>query len=239
VLSFIVPAYNEEQLLGRTLSAIHRSAAELGEPFEIVVANDGSTDRTAAIAAEHGATVVTVAHRQIAATRNSGARAARGEWLCFVDADTVVNVDVLRAATHALRGGAVGGGCSFRFDGRVPLYARLLTSSTMAAFRWMRLASGCFIFCRRDAFERIGGFDQRLFGAEEAALSWAMHRQGRFVILRHEVLTSGRKLRAHSTGEVLKLLARLAIGGKRSVKSREGLDLWYGDRRHDPEVPRS
>ncbi len=126
VISFIVPAHNEEALIGRTLSALHESARALGEPYKIVVANDASTDRTEAIALEHGARVVGVNRRQIAATGNAGARAATGEMFIFVDADTVVTARVLRAALRALRAGAVGGGCSVRLDGRLPLYAIVL-----------------------------------------------------------------------------------------------------------------
>jgi hypothetical protein len=86
-LSYFFPAHNEEALLGRTLAALHESARELSEPYEVVVANDASTDRTGQIALEHAARVVAVDRRQIAATRNAGAQAAMGELLIFVDAD--------------------------------------------------------------------------------------------------------------------------------------------------------
>ena len=78
VISFIVPAYNEERLLGAALDALHAAARAAGEPYELIVVDDASTDRTATIAADHGAALVSVAHRQIAATRNSGARQATG-----------------------------------------------------------------------------------------------------------------------------------------------------------------
>src|SRR5262245_9002167 len=110
-VSFIIPAYNEEQLLGRTLNAIDQAARILGEPVEVIVADDASTDRTAAIAQEHGAHLVSVKCRQIAATRNAGARAANGDMFVFVDADTIVTEAAVRAAIAAMRGGAVGGGC--------------------------------------------------------------------------------------------------------------------------------
>src|SRR5688572_21460895 len=90
MISFIIPAYNEELLLGRTLRALDDAARGLGEPFEIIVVDDASTDRTADVAREHGARVVSVNRRQIAATRNAGAREASGELLFFIDADTVV-----------------------------------------------------------------------------------------------------------------------------------------------------
>jgi glycosyltransferase involved in cell wall biosynthesis len=235
VISFIIPAYNEEQLLGRTLTALTAAARALGQPFEIVVVDDASTDRTAAIAREHGARVVPVRHRQIAATRNAGARAANGEMFVFIDADTVVTDGAVAAAVEAMRRGAAGGGCAFRFDGRLPLYGRILAAVAGPLYRTLGLASGCFLFCTREAFRSVGGFDEGLFGAEEAAMSLALRRHGRFVVLREFVTTSGRKLRAHSAREVLGLLARLALAGPKSVRRREGLELWYGQRRPDPE----
>jgi len=233
-LSFIVPAYNEERLLGSTLAAINNVIAVIPESAEVIVVDDASADSTPTIAGSHGARVVSVHRRQIAATRNAGARESRGEWLVFVDADTIVNESVVRAAIAAMRVGAAGGGCTLRFDGRLPLYARLLVGGFLPVYRALRLAAGCFIFCTRAAFDAAGGFDERLFAAEEAILSRALRRQGRFVILREHVTTSGRKLRAHSAGEILGGLLRLAVAGPKALRRRDGLDIWYGVRRRDP-----
>jgi glycosyltransferase involved in cell wall biosynthesis len=237
MISFIIPAYNEEQLLGRTLTVLTAAARALRQPFEVVVVDDASTDRTAAIAREHSARVVAVEYRQIAATRNAGAKVANGEMFVFIDADTVVTNSAIAAAVGAIRRGAVGGGCAFHFDGRLPLYGRIMAAMAGPLYRALGLASGCFLFCTREAFRAAGGFDDGLFGAEEAALSRALRRQGRFVILRESVTTSGRKLRAHSAREVLGLLVRLALAGPKSVRRREGLELWYGERRPDPQSP--
>lgn len=234
MISFIIPAFNEEQLLGRTLCAITDVGVTLDEPFEVLVVDDASTDRTAEVASESGARVVSVNHRQIAATRNAGARATTGELLFFIDADTIVNTPVVRAAIDALRGGAAGGGCAVRFDGRIPLYGRVLIGVTMPFYSWLRLAAGCFLFCTREAFVAAGGFNEEFFGAEEVVMSRALGRQGRFVVLRESVITSGRKLRAHSAVEIVGLLARVAFRGRKAVGRREGLDLWYGPRRNDP-----
>ena len=235
MISFIVPAYNEERLLGATLDALRAAALATGEPYELIVADDGSTDHTAAIAAQHGAILVSVAHRQIAATRNSGARKANGDWLIFVDADTLVSEAVVRSAVEALRSGAVGGGAAVEFDGTVPLYARLLLPVLVRSFRWAGLAAGCFLFCTRHAFAAVGGFDEAFYGAEELVMSRALKRQGRFVVLRQAVITSGRKLRTHSVREMLAILARLALRGPGAVKQRQGMDLWYAERREDPQ----
>ena len=72
-----------------------------GEPYEVIVVVDASTDRTHEIALRHGARVVPVNFRQIAATRNAGGRSAVGELLFFVDADTVVTTLAVRAAVRA------------------------------------------------------------------------------------------------------------------------------------------
>lgn len=234
MISFIVPAYNEEQHIRRTLEAIHRAAESVCEQYEIVVADDASSDRTGAIAAECGALVVQVSLRQIAATRNAGARAAAGDLLFFVDADTIVTPDAVGCAVALMRAGAVGGGATVRFDGALPLHFRALAATTVAISRLTRLSLGCFMFCTRAAFEAAGGFNERLFAAEEIALSRALKRQGRFRILRETVTTSGRKVRAHSGWEVWRALGNAALHMLGIVRGRRGLDAWYGGRRHDP-----
>ena len=235
MISFIVPAYNEERLLGATLDALHVAGRALDEPYELVVVDDGSTDRTAVIAQDHGAMLVSVAHRQIAATRNSGARRANGELFIFVDADTIVNEAVVRSAVGALRRGACGGGAAVEFDGAVPLYARLLMPVLVRLFRATGMATGCFLFCTRRAFVAVGGFDEAFYGAEELVMSHALKRHGKFVVLRQAVLTSGRKLRTHSVREMLMVIGRLALHGPKAVKQRQGMELWYAERREDPQ----
>ena len=234
-LSFIIPAHDEERLLGPTLKAIAVASGALGERPQVIVADDASTDRTATVAREHGAFVVAVNRRQIAAARNAGASAATGEMLVLVDADTIVDAAVVRAAVQAMHSGAVGGGCAVRFDGRLPLYGRVLAAITVPLYRAIRLASPCFLFCTRAAFRATGGWDETLFAAEEIAMSQALRRHGRFVILRDSVTTSGRKLRTYSARELLGTLLRLALSAPASVRTRDGLDVWYGERRPDPD----
>jgi glycosyltransferase involved in cell wall biosynthesis len=225
MISFVIPAHNEAELIGRTLAAAHRAARALGEPYEVVVADDASTDGTAAIARDHGARVVGVNFRQIAATRNAGARAAAGEVLVFVDADTVVTPRALRAAVRALRRGAAGGGCAVRFDGPVPLYAAVLERAVLPVLLpALGIAPGCFLFCTRQAYLAAGGFDEALHWSEEVAFGRRLRRRGGFVLLGEPVFTSGRKLRARSALGLLLVAARLALG------RREGLEYWYGPR---------
>jgi glycosyltransferase involved in cell wall biosynthesis len=231
VISFVIPAHNEEGLIGATVRAVHDAAA--GLEHEVIVADDGSTDRTAEVARGEGAVVVRIEARHIAAARNAGARASSGEMLVFVDADTIVPREALREAVRAIEAGAVGGGASIQFDRWVPLYARLMVGVIAWLFRLLRLTGGCFLFCRRDAFEAAGGWDERYFVGEEVHLCRALKRFGKFVIVRTRVTTSGRKLRTYSAREVMGTLLRLSARGMNAGRTREGADLWYGERRKD------
>ena len=233
MISFVVPAHNEEHLLGATLDAIYASAHDLNSPFEVVVVDDASTDATAAIAAGRGATVLTVSLRQIAAVRNAGAFASRGEFLIFVDADTLVNTAVVRAAVAAMNAGAVGGGANVMWDGRLPVWAHALASITLWTMWLGNWAAGCFVFCTRESFEQTGGFDPHLYATEEIGFSRALNRRGRFVLLRETVTTSGRKLRTHGAGELLRMAAALSVRGLAGLRDRRSLPLWYGERRHE------
>jgi len=236
LISFVIPAWNEESVLGPTLEAVSVAARHLTEPWEVIVVDDSSTDRTAEIARQHGARVVTVQHRQISGTRNAGARAAQGDLLIFIDADTIVTPEVVRAAVEAVRAGAIGGGCAIRYSGRIPAYLRVFVPIEVWFAQRMRIAFGCFLFCTRAAFEAVGGFDTTLYATEEVTLSLALRRQGRFVCLRECVSTSGRKLRTHSTVEWFIQIYRITFARQRYIRDRSAMGVWYGDRRPDPDL---
>lgn len=231
MLSFVIPAYNEERCLPGTLRAIHEAAGALALDYEIVVADDASTDATARLAAAGGARVVSASNRQIARTRNCGARAALGERLVFVDADTRVNPAVVAAALRALDAGAVGGGATPVFEEGAPRWARWTMVLVIGSMRLANLAAGCFVFCTRDALDAAGGWDERHFAGEELMLSLALGRQGRFVMLRETVATSPRKFVARTAGETLWLTIKLLARGLGGVRRREHTGFWYDGRR--------
>lgn len=231
VLSFVIPAHNEEALLGDTLRTLAASAATLREAHEIIVVDDDSTDRTATIAHEFGARVVRVRLRHIAAARNAGAREAQGDILVFIDADTLVPASVLAAAVRTIRDGAVGGGAMPLMDSDRPRWAAWTVTIVVSVLRTARWAAGCFVFARRDAFERVGGFDERYFASEEIHLSRALKKHGRFVIVDERVITSARKARQFSAAQTLRQFLRALWPG--TLKRRERLPFWYGGRRDE------
>lgn len=234
MLSFIVPAHNEESSIAAVVAAISGAATSAGATFEIVVVDDASTDATSERAAAAGARVVPVGYRQIAATRNAGARAALGETFVFVDADTLIGSDVVVGVLGAMASGAVGGGAAIRFDEPVPRWVKWLLPACLWVFRRLRFTGGCFLFASRTAFEAVGGFDETLYASEELALCRALRTKGELVILRESVLTSGRKLRTYSGWEILRGAMRIALAGRAGVQDRSRLDIWYAPRRPDP-----
>ena len=228
MISFIVPAHNEEVWVGRCVSAVHSALESIGEPYEIIVVDDASSDATDAIARQQGARVIRAEHRQIAATRNAGARQARGDIFFFVDADTLVNAPAIQSALRSIRAGAAGGGCFPRFEGWLPLWVRLTMLVLERLARWLRfLPSGACLFCTRSAFEIAGGFNEDYYAAEDVVFVAALKRQGRFIIPAETVVTSGRKARAYSFRSLAWLSTRLILRGPRGLRSRRGLEYWY------------
>jgi len=234
MISFVVPAHNEQTCLPATLAAIHDSARALDLTYEIIVVDDASTDATAQIALDHKARVVSVNRRQIAATRNSGARAALGDRIFFVDADTTINSRTLQEALKAMDRGAVGGGGAVWISWRekLPLYAYPLTAGLFIFPKLIGFTGGAFMFCTREAFQATGGFDERLYWSEEGAFTMALRRQGRFYVPWRPVLTSGRRMRKNSGGELLLGGLRMLFSPVKFFTHRASVEkIWYDSNR--------
>lgn len=239
MISFIVPAHNEQACLGRTLHAIHESAGVVGLPYEVIVVDDASTDATAKVARQNNARVVRVNHRQIAATRNAGGRAARGDRLFFVDADTTINPRAVASALRYMRQGAAGGGAPAWPDKNdpVPLYVRFLGVFALLFPKLAGFSGGAFMFCTRQAFQATGGFNERLYWAEEGVFALALRREGRFAGLWDRVLTSGRRFRKISGLQLLAGGVRVALSPIKMLTQRASVEkIWYDSNRADDDT---
>src|SRR5439155_1198195 len=142
MISFIVPAYNEEHELSGTLAAIHAAASKASASYEIIVVDDASTDATPEIASRAGAKVIRINRRHIAASRNAGGRAAQGEYLFFIDADTRINRAHITGAIAAMDAGYAGGSARVNMDGLIPIWGRWTRSRCMS-IQSRRSASRC------------------------------------------------------------------------------------------------
>ncbi len=236
--SIIVPAYNEEKLLPATLTAIREAAgamAQAGCEWELIVCDNNSTDRTAAIAREHGGQVVFEAINQIGRARNTGAAAATGDWLLFIDADSLANPELFAAVIARCRDhGVLAGGCAMNQDLDHRLFAWLteVWNFTSRTLGWM---AGSFIFVRTEAFRTVGGFDLSQFAGEEITLSRRLKKLARErnqrieIITEQRLLTSGRKMTLYSKREQASLILRSLFLPFFTWRRRQ--DWWYDGRR--------
>ena len=238
-ISIVVPAYNEERLLGASLGQIKLAAEAFTRSsweVELVVCDNNSTDRTAEIAAAAGAKVVFEPVNQIARARNAGAAAATGDWLVFVDADSHPNADLFADVAEQIKSGrCLAGGVTIRLDEDL-LIPRLVTRLWNFVSRTGRWLAGSFIFVETAAFRKIGGFSRELFAAEELELSKRLKILARetdreiIVLHRHPIVTSARKMRLYSAGEHFSILVKFMFNRK-ALTRREDCGLWYDGRR--------
>lgn len=239
-ISVIVPAFNEEKLLGASLAEIKSAAAaflQRGWQFELVVCDNNSTDRTADIARAAGARVIFEPVNQIARARNTGASIATGDWLVFVDADSHPGAKLFAdVAREIATGKTLAGGVTIRLDENL-FVAGLITGLWNWTSRFNRLMAGSFIFVEAAAFRELGGFHNELYAAEELELSqrlkkMAQARKQQVVILhRHPIKTSARKMRLYSTRELLSFFVRSIFRHRQTIRDRDAVYLWYDGRR--------
>ncbi len=239
-ISVVIPAFNEEKLIGATLRSIQAADAAfsgLGWEMETVVCDNNSTDGTAELARAAGARVVFEPVNQIARARNTGAAAAGGEWLVFVDADSRPERELFAEVAGEIQSGrCLAGGCTVRMDERHFL-GDCGTSLWNLISRVAKWTAGSFIFCETAAFRKIGGFNMELFASEEIDLSKRLkklaRREGKKVVIlhRHPLLTSARKLSLYSRREYARLLTRMIFHPRKSTRSREACQPWYDGRR--------
>ena len=216
-LSFVIPARNEEALVGETLEAILASVAhasgvsrnDLWLPdtsFEVVVADDGSEDSTAAIvgifADDAGVRLVPSVGRTCAAARNAGTAASTGRVICFVDADTIVPQN---AANRVLLHHEDEGRCLvlYRLASREPGIRAWLWWSFWGLARHLPLERAksmpAFMSCDRAHFESYGPFKESCAIAEEWPLTGAAYRY------HHERFLYDRSLTARTSSRRMEL----------------------------------
>ena len=235
--SFIIPAYNEEKFLKKTVESLRESiaGAKIISSGEIIVVDNCSTDRTAEIAKNIGVNLVNEPVRQISRARNAGARHAKGAILFFIDADTSIEVEHLTVACEEiLKEKAYGGGALIQFDDHQDKF--FLGVLIPAFWNWVsktfRMAAGSFLFCRKEDFEEIKGFPETMYAGEELAFVRKLKKLNRksdqkFKILNcAPVITSSRKLSWYGNGQIV-LYLFLLFFFPLAVRFRKLCWFWY------------
>jgi len=240
-ISLIIPAYNEAEFLPQLLETVDaaRQCYRYGAAaIEVIVADNGSTDRTAAIAAGRGCAVELVEERRIASARNGGARRAVGEVLAFVDADMKIHDQTFNAIEDALEmAKVVAGATGVRLE-RWSLGIALTYALFMIMVWTLKMDTGV-VFCRREDFETVGGYDERRFFAEDVQFLLDLRRIGRrrgqrLIRLRTvKALASCRKFDTFGDWHYFTDLFRLMplVLRSPSATNQFAKDYWYGDQR--------
>ena len=221
-LSFVIPARNEETLVGEAVEAILASVARASAvsrkdlwlpdtPFEVVVVDDASEDATAAVVAgfaDAGVQLIECIGGTCAAARNAGSAASSGRVLCFVDADTVAPEN---AVDRILRLHEDDDRCLvlYQLVSREPGIRAWLWWTFWGLARRLPLAKAkampAFMSCDRSHFERYGPFDESCAIAEEWPLTGAAYRYHRERFLNDRSLTartSSRRMELQTFGYV-------------------------------------
>ncbi|MGA2915372.1 MAG: glycosyltransferase [Sedimentisphaerales bacterium] len=228
--SIIIPAFNEAAYLGSTLAFVRDAQTYLpNRSGEVIIVDNNSTDQTAQIAKSFDCTVVFEPINQISRARNRGAEAAKGKYLIFLDADTTLSEQLLIETLKLLDSGQIaGGGTVLDSSGTKLLRVKLLIKFWNFISKFRKLAAGLYLFCLKQAWVDIGGFDETVYIAEELIFSkhlkkWAKKHNMNFRILDIPIQTSLRKFYWFS---YKKMVFNLAIGF--FVKgNKDKCRIWY------------
>ncbi|MEM7103317.1 MAG: glycosyltransferase [Bacteroidota bacterium] len=202
LISFVIPAFNEEAYITNTLQQLHtalKSVEQTALSWEIIVCNNNSSDCTAQLAKDMGANVVFEPKNQISKARNTGAATAKGDWLIFLDADSYPNEGLLLEVVQIIKTDKhIGFGTTITVkDGS--LFNKLRMERLNPFFRFFKFSGGVFLGCRKQDFETIEGFSDELYALEEFDFIFRLKqlgkksRKGFTVLHKHPVITSGRK----------------------------------------------
>lgn len=248
-ISLIIPAFNEEGYLPALLDSVDAARARYTcgvAEIEVIVADNSSTDRTAEIARSRGCVVASVAIPAIAASRNGGARIASGEVVAFVDADCTIHPETFNVIERTMSSPrAVVGATGARFS-RSSVGIAVTTLIGETVFRLARFDIGV-VFCRREDFTMIGGYNEDLLCAEDvefiAALKKIGRRRGqRFVRAKGaRAITSARKFDSRGDWHYFRMAPPSALYSmlfnrtalQRQVGASRISEYWYDVRRGD------
>jgi len=239
-ISLVIPAYNEATCLPRLLDTIDAARDRYNggrEAIEVIVADNGSTDDTAAIAKARGCVVAPVAKRMIAASRNGGAAAATAPILCFVDADMQIHPDTFNAIARAMQNSRIVGGATGVTMERWSV-GIALTFAMILPLVWLTGMDTGVVFMRRADFIETGGYPEGRHFAEDVAFLFKLIRLGRsrgqrMTRLRaYKSIASVRKFDRYGDWHYFWMMPRLAIGTVLPQASDHptARKYWYEDR---------
>lgn len=236
-ITLVIPAFNEERYLGETIKNVRRAEKEYKKKYsnadiELLVVNNNSTDNTEQVARDHGARVVFEKKNQIAASRNAGGRAAKGEIVAFLDADNHVSSNIFILIDEAMSTGKyIGGGGKIVQETLTPIIFIF-----HMIFKILSTLSGIhpgILYLHKSTFDKMGGFDEKYYAGEEGFFLQNLKKLGKqegkklCVLKKGYVVASTRKHRMFGSTKLiwegLKLMAR----PRKNILDKDKCHIWY------------
>lgn len=231
LVSIIIPAYNEEKNLPATIVNLQNIFKSLNQKYEIIVANNNSTDKTEEIAKKSGCVVINQDERNIGKTRNAGADKANGSVLIFVDADSLPSKKLITQALSALTNKNIYAVTTITTFTHYPTLFSYGVWFYNLASKLLGLGVGQFIAIKAKTFKELNGFDQSYYAFEEInffkRLKQKFGHKALFVSLT-PIQTSPRKFEKGKTDtSKFLLLLTLSVLGFKVGRDKTQLDFWY------------
>ncbi|WP_425313224.1 glycosyltransferase [Paenibacillus mangrovi] len=178
--SIIIPARNEEKYIGRCLESLAAAAAAFPGQVEAIVVLNRCTDQTAAIAESYGAVTLVNDSKNLSQIRNAGIRAARGDIIVTIDADSWVTDNMLIEIDRMLATGQyIGGGVRSAFErNSLGITMSALVLIVPLIIKYGLVTVGLFWGYKKD-FEAIHGFNERMLMAEDADFASRLKKWGK------------------------------------------------------------
>ena len=224
MLSIIIPAYNEEKYIGKCLKSVSALKTPSGEEYEVIVVNNASTDRTSEIAKEilPSAKIINEPKKGLTIAYNRGAKEACGEILVFVDADMILPQDHLEKISKEFKKDSklivLSGPYLYKDAGKFCelllrfTYLFLAMPAEIILNRFLNIgasiASGNSAV-RKEAFKRIGGFNEEIFYGLEPEFTLRIRKIGK-VRFKH-YLTAEASARRFAAEGVFKMTCKYTI----------------------------
>lgn len=236
--SVVIPAFNEERFLPRTIASIRSAEATLSERVEVIVSDNMSTDGTAEVARELGAIVVQQDIRCISAVRNRGAQEATGDILVFVDADDSISANTFVEIRALMESGKyIGGGArNTRYDRKALGIA--VTHGLLQLRLRLEGISLFLFFTTKEAFEAIGGYNEQMRVGEDYDIAVKLRAYGRTKGMKFAnvqsatLIKSARKFNEYGDWATF---THPALAVRALLNRQDAIDeIWYKARRASP-----
>ncbi len=241
-ISLVIPARNEEAYIGNLLDSIEIAAGRFEDgSVQVIVSDNDSHDGTADIARSRGCDVGREERRIIAAVRNRGASLAKGTVLAFTDADNVIHPETFNSIWKAMQSNrAVAGATGVKLE-RMSLGIAITYYCLMLPMILITGMDTGVVFCRREDFVSIGGYNEKVLFGEDVDLLVRLKKLGR---KRHQKLlrlpdipavTSMRKFDEYGDWHYFQVLARGLVAMFRPSRRFDEFarKYWYQARDRD------